>query len=104
MTATIHHALVALDDRIRILKDAMRVLEATTYNPATEAEIEAEIERLREKLAMMKRFREGKAPVLEARRKELDNLMRLRDACAADVRVADAFWMTIQVQRSGKAS
>lgn len=100
MTATVHHALVALDERIRILKNAIRALESANHNPTTEAELEEEIERLKERLAMMRRHRESRVPVLEARKKEMDNLVRLRDACAADVRVADAFWMTLQVQRT----
>lgn len=103
MTTTqtkLHPGVVALDERIRLLRGTVHLMEAKNL-PSEEKELEIlrQIEVLREKLEFIRRERQEARPALEKRKEEIRSLEALRERCTTDDRLSDAVWMKLLLAR-----
>lgn len=93
-TTSQHQGIVALDERIKSLKNSMS-LRTPDATKELESQIEQEIAELQDRLRMLRRHRETAAAAAESRREELEGLQKLRTLALANEHVAQLVWVKL---------
>lgn len=96
----VHPGIRALQERIRIAKDALQTME-TRDGPwaKKEAQLLEELALLSERVAEVRRQREQLTPNIALRRNELKELERLMAKCQENENVATAVWIRLLEMR-----
>lgn len=95
----LHPGVVALDERIRVLRQSIQSSRGSTTFDDLEADLLVEIQTLTDRLATVRRQREGAQAAIVNRRSELVELEALREKSIADDRVATAVWIRLLEKR-----